>query len=147
MSEILHVTQEDLLQQRKHDLLHIEGKLFRYSLHHELLLNYEKNDKFPKGVQFKFNPSLCNDEETKKLCRQVLRKASLGLRDTLLDKVLKKVKSLKLEKSDAIRNLKNKITDEKFLTISCNIKKKLRNLPETLKVDMHKNTNKATSKL
>ena len=43
MSEILHVTQEDLLQPRKRDLLHIEEKLYKYNLHHELLLNYKKN--------------------------------------------------------------------------------------------------------
>ena len=76
MSEILQVTQEDLLQQVKRDLLHIEKKLCKYNLHRELLLNYKKNHKFPKGMQLKFDPSLCNDEATKKLCRQVLRKFS-----------------------------------------------------------------------
>ena len=65
MSEIFHVTQEDLLQHRKRDLLYIKEKLCKYNLHHELLLNYKKNHKF----QLKFNPSLCNDEATKELCR------------------------------------------------------------------------------
>ena len=69
MSEIFHVTQEDLLQHRKRDLLYIEEKLCKYNLHHELLLNYKKNHKFPKVMQLKFNPSLCNDEATKELCR------------------------------------------------------------------------------
>ena len=105
-----HVTQEGLLQQRKRGLLHIEEKLCKYNLHHELLLNYKKNHKFPKGMSLKFNLSLCNDEETKILCRQVLRKASLGLRYILLDKVPKKVESLKSEKADVIRTLKNNIT-------------------------------------
>ena len=69
MSEIFHVTQEDLLQHRKRDLLYIEEKLCKYNLHHEFLLNYKKNHKFPKVMQLKFNPSLCNDEATKELCR------------------------------------------------------------------------------
>ena len=69
MSEILHFTQEDSLLQKSHDLLYLEEKLCKYNLHHELLLNYKKNHKFPKGMQLKFNPSLCNDEVTKKLCR------------------------------------------------------------------------------
>ena len=76
MSEISQVTQEDLLQQIKSDLLHIKENLCKYNFHHELLFNYKKNHKFPKGIQLKFNPSLCNDEATKKLCRQVLRKVS-----------------------------------------------------------------------
>ena len=133
MSVIFHVTQEDLLQQRKRDLLHIEDKLCKYNLHHELLLNYKKNHKFLKGMQLKFHPSLCNDETTKKLCRQALRKASLGLRDIFLDKVPKKVESLNSEKTDVIRTLKNNIAEDEFLTISRNIKQKVQKSPKEIK--------------
>ena len=91
MSVILHVTQEDLLQQRKRALLHRAERLCKYNFLHELLLNCKKNHKFPKGMQPKFCPSLCKDETTKRLCRQALRKASLGLRNILLDKVRKKI--------------------------------------------------------
>ena len=98
MSVILHVTQEDLLQQRKRDLLHRAEKLCKYNFPHELLLNCKKNHKFPKGMQPKFCPSLCNDETMKRLCRQVLRKASLGLRNILLDKVRKKNRKFKIRK-------------------------------------------------
>ena len=94
MSEILHFTQEDSLLQKSRDLLHLEEKLCKYNLHHELLLNYKKNHKFPKGMQLKFNPSLCNDEVTKKLCRQTLRKSSIRLRDILFESVPKKIESL-----------------------------------------------------
>ena len=70
-----------------------------------------------KGMQLK---SLCNDEATKKLCRQVLRKASLGLRDILLDRVPKKVENLKPEKADVIRTLKNYERDNiKIIESAC----------------------------
>ena len=133
MPGTLQVTQEDLLQQRKRDLLHIEEKLCKYNLHHELLLNYKRNHKFPKGMQLKFNPSLCNDEAIKNLCRQVLRKASLGLQDILLDKVPKKVESLKSENADVIRTLKNNIAEDEFFNISRNIKQKVEKLTKEIK--------------
>ena len=69
-------------------------------------------------MQLKFNPSLCNDEVAEYLCRQVLRKASLGLGDILLYKVLKIVESLTSEKADVTRILKNNIADDEFLNIS-----------------------------
>ena len=89
------------------------------------MLNYKKNYVFSKGMQLKFNLSLCNGEATKKLCSYFLRKSSLRLQDILLDKVPKKVKSLKPEKNDVVRTLKNNIADGKFLNISRNIKQKV----------------------
>ena len=113
MSEILHVTQ-DLLQQRRRDLLHIEEKLCKYNLHHELLLNYKKNHKIPKGVQLKFNLFLC-DEATKKLCSR------------------KKSRKFKIRKGDVIGTLKNKIANDELLNISRNIKQKVEKLTRKTK--------------
>ena len=84
-------------------------------------------------MQLTCNPSLCNDKATKKLCGQVLRKASLGLRDVLLEMVPKKVECLKSKKSDAIRTLKNNIADNEFLNISRNIKQKVEKLAREIK--------------
>ena len=131
MSVIFHVTQEDLLQQRKRDLLHIEEKLCKYNLHHEMLLNYKKNHKFPKHIQLKFNPSLCNDKKTKK--RSSSEKSILRLRESSLDKVPKRVESLISEKADVISTLKNNIPDDKFLNISRNIKQKVEKLTREIK--------------
>ena len=84
-------------------------------------------------MQLTFHPSLCNDKATKKLCEQVLRKASLGLRDVLLEMVPKKVECLKSKESDVIRILKNNIADDEFLNISRNIKQKVEKLAREIK--------------
>ena len=51
-------------------------------------------------MQLKFNPSLCNDEVTKK--RSSSEKSILRLRESSLDKVPKRVESLISEKADVI---------------------------------------------
>ena len=78
---ILQITQDDSLHQRKLNILHLEEKICRCTFLKELLQNYKKNKKFTRGMSLKFNASLCNNEKTNKLCRNVLRNASFKLRD------------------------------------------------------------------
>ena len=115
MSEILQITQDDSVHQRKLDILHLEEKICRYTFHQELLLNYKKNKKFPMGMSLKFNPSLCNDEKTNKLCRNVLRNASFKLRDIMLEGVSTKIVNLTSEKTNLVRSVKENSTVEDLI--------------------------------
>ena len=133
MSEILHVTQENLLLQRKFSILHLEEKLCRYNLHRELLLNYKKNRKYPKGMSLKFNPSLCNDEATDKLCRNILRKASFRIRDIMLDAVSKKIENLKSEKNNLFRTFKENTSSVEFGSILKYVQPKVQKLSKDIK--------------
>ena len=53
-------------------------------------------------MSLKFNPSLCNDEVTGKLCRNTLRRASFRIRDIMLDTVSTKIENLKSEKVNVL---------------------------------------------
>ena len=114
MSEILHITQDDSFHQKKLDTLHLAEKYCKYTLHQELLLNYKKNKKFPKGMSLKFNPSLCNNETINKRCRKVLRNASFMLRDIMLDGITEKLRDLKSEKANFDATLKESFTTEEY---------------------------------
>ena len=59
-------------------------------------------------------------------------KASLRLRDISIDKVPKKVESLKSKKADMIKILKNNIADDEFLNISRNIKQKVNKIAKEI---------------
>ena len=53
-------------------------------------------------MSLKFNPSLCNDEVTDKLCRNILRRASFRITDIMLDTVSTKIQNLKSEKVNVL---------------------------------------------
>ena len=57
MSEILQITQDDSVHQRKVNILHLKEKLCGYTFHQELLQNFKKNKKFPMGMSLKFKLS------------------------------------------------------------------------------------------
>ena len=63
-------------------------------------------------MSFKFIPSLCNDEKTSKLCRNVLRNASFKLRDVMLEGVSTDIKT------NLVRSLKENSTADEFNLIS-----------------------------
>ena len=114
---MFQITQDDSVHQRKLNILHLEEKLRRYTFH-QLLQNYTKNKKFPMGMLLKFNLSLCSDEKTNKLCRNVLRNASVKLRDIMLEGVPTKIVNLTSEKTNLVRSVKENPTVEEFSLIS-----------------------------
>ena len=80
-----------------------------------VLQNYKKNKKFAMGMSLKFNPSLCNDEKTNKLCRNVLRNASFRLRDIMLEGVSTKIVNLTSERTNLVRSVKENSTVEDLI--------------------------------
>ena len=115
---MFQITQDDSVHQRKLNILHLEEKLRRYTFHQQLLQNYKKNKKFPMGMLLKFNLSLCSDEKTNKLCRNVLRNASFKLRDIMLEGVPTIIVNLTSEKTNLVRSVKENPTVEEFSLIS-----------------------------
>ena len=63
------------------------------------------------------NPSLCNDEVTDKLCRNILRKASFRIRDIMLDAVSRMIENLKSEKNNVFRTVKENTSSVEFGSI------------------------------
>ena len=122
MSEILYAT-----QQNKYLILNIEKQLCGYTLHQELLTNYKRNRRYPKGFRLKFNLSLCSDSpELKRNCNNVLRNASLKLRDIILKSVELKVKEINKER-DSLRNkIKAKVRATEFRNIQNYVLRKIK---------------------
>ena len=129
MSEILHAT-----QQNKYLILNKEKQLCGYTLHQELLTNYKRNRRYPKGFRLKFNLSLCSDSpELKRNCNNVLRNASLKLRDIILKSVELKVKEINKER-DSLRNkIKAKVRATEFRNIQNYVLRKIENLSLEIK--------------
>ena len=69
-------------------------------------------------MSLKFNPSLCNDEKTNRICRSVLINASYKLRNIMLEGVSANIVSLTSEKTNLVRTVKENSTVEKFNLMS-----------------------------
>ena len=125
-SEILQITLDDSLHQRKLNILHFEEKICRYTFHQELLQNCKKNKIFTMGMSPpQFYPSLCNDEKANKLCRNVLRNASFKLRDIMLEGVSTNIVNLTSEKTNLVKRVKENSTVEKFNLVCQFVAKKI----------------------
>ena len=129
MSEILHAT-----QQNKYLILNKEKQLCGYTLHQELLTNYKRNRRYPKGFRLKFNLSLCSDSpELKRNCNNVLRNASLKLCDIILKSVELKVKKINKERVSLRNKIKVKVRATEFRNIQNYVLRKIENLSLEIK--------------
>ena len=76
-------------------------------------------------MSLKFNSSLCNDEKTNKLCRNVLRNASFKLRDIIFEGTS--------EKTNLVRTVKENSTVEEFNLVSHFVANKINKLSHEIK--------------
>ena len=84
-------------------------------------------------MSLKFNSSLCNDEKTNKLCRNVLRNASFKLRDIIFEGVSTKIINLTSEKTNLVRTVKENSTVEEFNLVSHFVANKINKLSHEIK--------------
>ena len=120
---------------RKLELLNIEEKLCRYTLHEELLVNYKKNRKYPKGMQLKFNLSLCSDSDSlNKTCESALRQTSFKLRDSILKEVRSHITYLSNLRKELISVINGNVSSSEFRNISDFIQEKIAFLTTNIKI-------------
>ena len=120
MDQILHTTQLEK------DLLKIEKKITKYNY-------YKYNRKYPKGLTLKFNLALCeNSDHLQKSCHNILRNASLKLRDHILTAVNKKFEDLKITRNGYLNALRNETSKENFQNICNNIKRQNQKLSSSI---------------
>ena len=114
--------------QFERNLFKIENKITRYSHHRILLEKYKSNQKYPKGLFFKFNILLCsNSEDLQKSCRYIPRNASFILRDNIIAAVSKSIKDLKIVRNECFHALKD-VPNDSFIDICERIKNETKSL-------------------
>jgi len=100
----------------------------------ELLMNYKKNRKYPKGMSLIFNLSLCC--ENKKLqndCNNILRDTSFKLRDTILNEVRKKVEDINIQRNEKFKMFKDNLNAHELVNIRKFVESKIKKLTSDIK--------------
>ena len=112
--------------------LTIQKKITRYNHYKEFLQNYKVNWKYPKGLALKFNLSLCSDSlNLQKVCRSILRNASLPLCDNI-QSITEKLGQFSFLRKESYNILKEKISSNQLMEIYKAIKKGKESLSSTI---------------
>ena len=117
----------------------LDNTVCRYTEHNNLLNTYKNNKKTPKGLQLKFNLSLCpGDKQLIKEVGKCLRQCSYRIQESLIKANVRHIEHTKAKRDSLVVDLKKSISDNLFNQYMDTIKSNTDNLRQTIQ-NRHKN--------